>query len=120
MQSPGLLAHHDGKPAALAHQLLGRTVFDDLALLDGDDAMGVANSRQAMRDNQHRPALADLLHVRLDRRFGFHVQRSEEHTSELQSLMSISYAVFCLQHQTTTHHHTNYKITPHKYTLCSA
>src|SRR3546814_9423078 len=25
------------------------------------------------------------------------VQRSEEHTSELQSLMSISYAVFCLK-----------------------
>src|SRR3546814_2106473 len=28
--------------------------------------------------------------------------RSEEHTSELQSLMRISYAVFCLQKQTTT------------------
>src|SRR3546814_2288363 len=28
--------------------------------------------------------------------------RSEEHTSELQSLMRISYAVFCLK-QTTTH-----------------
>src|SRR3546814_8200522 len=27
--------------------------------------------------------------------------RSEEHTSELQSLMRISYAVFCLQKQTT-------------------
>src|SRR3546814_10672575 len=27
--------------------------------------------------------------------------RSEEHTSELQSLMRISYAVFCLQTQTT-------------------
>src|SRR3546814_9122596 len=26
-----------------------------------------------------------------------HEQRSEEHTSELQSLMRISYAVFCLQ-----------------------
>src|SRR3546814_3878903 len=26
-----------------------------------------------------------------------HIQRSEEHTSELQSLMRISYAVFCLQ-----------------------
>src|SRR3546814_7789150 len=26
-----------------------------------------------------------------------HVTRSEEHTSELQSLMSISYAVFCLK-----------------------
>src|SRR3546814_8069103 len=29
-------------------------------------------------------------------------RRSEEHTSELQSLMRISYAVFCLQKQTTT------------------
>src|SRR3546814_1102527 len=28
--------------------------------------------------------------------------RSEEHTSELQSLMRISYAVFCLIRQTTT------------------
>src|SRR3546814_2666461 len=28
------------------------------------------------------------------------VQRSEEHTSELQSLMRISYAVFCLKKQT--------------------
>src|SRR3546814_5568807 len=30
---------------------------------------------------------------------GFH--RSEEHTSELQSLMRISYAVFCLKKKTT-------------------
>src|SRR3546814_10731678 len=29
--------------------------------------------------------------------------RSEEHTSELQSLMRISYAVFCLNKQTTSH-----------------
>src|SRR3546814_8904473 len=28
--------------------------------------------------------------------------RSEEHTSELQSLMRISYAVFCLKHTTQT------------------
>src|SRR3546814_8669545 len=27
----------------------------------------------------------------------YRIQRSEEHTSELQSLMSISYAVFCLK-----------------------
>src|SRR3546814_5457892 len=31
--------------------------------------------------------------------------RSEEHTSELQSLMRISYAVFCLQHKNTVHEH---------------
>src|SRR3546814_9537775 len=40
--------------------------------------------------------------------------RSEEHTSELQSLMRISYAVFCLkkkhnkcEHKTTSYTHTN-------------
>src|SRR3546814_1254733 len=36
------------------------------------------------------------LHVGDHRRAG-HVLRSEEHTSELQSLMRISYAVFCLK-----------------------
>src|SRR3546814_2065237 len=30
--------------------------------------------------------------------------RSEEHTSELQSLMRISYAVFCLKKKHQTHH----------------
>src|SRR3546814_4480345 len=38
--------------------------------------------------------------------------RSEEHTSELQSLMRTSYAVFCLKqkthHTTLTHHFTTY------------
>src|SRR3546814_6571423 len=34
-------------------------------------------------------------------RVGEHVPRSEEHTSELQSLMRISYAVFCLQKKTS-------------------
>src|SRR3546814_4818043 len=32
------------------------------------------------------------------------VLRSEEHTSELQSLMRISYAVFCLKKKTNTRH----------------
>src|SRR3546814_3543410 len=33
----------------------------------------------------------------LERSWGSHQLRSEEHTSELQSLMRISYAVFCLK-----------------------
>src|SRR3546814_10739087 len=41
---------------------------------------------------QHRE-LANLLQVAAEIAFG----RSEEHTSELQSLMRISYAVFCLK-----------------------
>src|SRR3546814_5849662 len=50
------------------------------ALLDGDGA---------------RPA--DRGHVERERLRRSDVGRSEEHTSELQSLMRISYAVFCLK-----------------------
>src|SRR3546814_3719680 len=39
------------------------------------------------------------------RRFAAH--RSEEHTSELQSLMRISYAVFCLKKKTLKHTKTS-------------
>src|SRR3546814_977284 len=35
---------------------------------------------------------------------GDYAARSEEHTSELQSLMRISYAVFCLKKKKTTQH----------------
>src|SRR3546814_2464413 len=41
--------------------------------------------------------------IRFTSRKGMRRIRSEEHTSELQSLMRISYAVFCLQKQTTPH-----------------
>src|SRR3546814_9959043 len=44
-------------------------------------------------------------------------QRSEEHTSELQSLMRISYAVFCLNKKTSRRQntlHTKQKPTIHK------
>src|SRR3546814_3163935 len=38
--------------------------------------------------------------------------RSEEHTSELQSLMRISYAVFCLKKKTTKNQHDSTLCTP--------
>src|SRR3546814_10443773 len=38
--------------------------------------------------------------------------RSEEHTSELQSLMRISYAVFCLKKKKNKLTHSEYKIVP--------
>src|SRR3546814_8551025 len=41
--------------------------------------------------------------------------RSEEHTSELQSLMRISYAVFCLKKKTTKH-----KIHPHNHSTTTS
>src|SRR3546814_1864975 len=39
--------------------------------------------------------------------------RSEEHTSELQSLMRISYAVFCLKKKNTTNTYTIHLLTPY-------
>src|SRR3546814_6575301 len=49
------------------------------------------------------PRLGEL-HVRTLTVLGF--PRSEEHTSELQPLMRISYAVFCLKKKkNTTHNH---------------
>src|SRR3546814_6772727 len=51
-------------------------------------------------------AMSALQHQGLDRQDGRQVlgdarpARSEEHTSELQSLMRISYAVFCLKKKT--------------------
>src|SRR3546814_6223775 len=51
-------------------------------------------------------ALAQGVEERIDEFLGL---RSEEHTSELQSLMRTSYAVFCLKKkkQTTTYTHNN-------------
>src|SRR3546814_1561672 len=47
---------------------------------------------------------------------GSRIRRSEEHTSELQSLMRISYAVFCLKKKNTLNSHT---YTNHIYTTTS-
>src|SRR3546814_10475716 len=57
-------------------------------------------SRQRGCDSHDvEPGLASSLAIRGDgRKFG-EAERSEEHTSELQSLMRISYAVFCLKKQ---------------------
>src|SRR3546814_8343112 len=62
--------------------------------VEADDMRAVADHRDAARvdrlDRAHRVALdARDLHQP--------DHRSEEHTSELQSLLRISYAVFCLQ-----------------------
>src|SRR3546814_4586615 len=46
---------------------------------------------------------------------GYHAERSEEHTSELQSLMRISYAVFCLKKQKTIRTHAHAKNIEHRH-----
>src|SRR3546814_2306835 len=54
------------------------------------------------------------LRTQCRRRAASRSRRSEEHTSELQSLMRISYAVFCLKKKKTKilpQHHTRYHTT---------
>src|SRR3546814_5576294 len=49
-------------------------------------------------DQRHvRPGDVRALAAMLRGRVEYNIERSEEHTSELQSLMRISYAVFCLK-----------------------
>src|SRR3546814_7969710 len=64
-------------------------------------ALSLAQSRrQRLSDVQIEPGYGTSitrLPYQLDHSRGSRVDRSEEHTSELQSLMRISYAVFCLQ-----------------------
>src|SRR3546814_10034478 len=57
-----------------------------------DRAIGVMSSFERFLSNQR---LFNVLVTRV--RDGLTMIRSEEHTSELQSLMRISYAVFCLK-----------------------
>src|SRR3546814_6117662 len=56
-------------------------------------------------DPQPRQSLSELCRHRPDAPCGEGAPRSEEHTSELQSLMRISYAVFCLKKKTTNIQH---------------
>src|SRR3546814_4987509 len=51
----------------------------------------------AIADSLPTDALLTLLRETVEQREAVLTGRSEEHTSELQSLMRISYAVFCLK-----------------------
>src|SRR3546814_3890289 len=80
-ESPVLIAQHpfegvDRRFLVLEFQRFGRIADGSESL---KDSMGVINNRV------------------IDTLLPMNMGRSEEHTSELQSLMRISYAVFCLK-----------------------
>src|SRR3546814_4778728 len=77
--------HRDGVDRRDAH-----------SLIDGDGRQIARLARRHRLDRrQPRHALDDI------------VIRSEEHTSELQSLMRISYAVLCLKKKNNEHNNKN-------------
>src|SRR3546814_9760404 len=76
--------------------------------------LGAIGGEELGRDLAELEALTNELfrdaEAARDRRHRLVCVRSEEHTSELQSLMRISYAVFCLKkqkHITRTRHNDN-------------
>src|SRR3546814_4597419 len=70
-----------------------RLPLDDLPVLD-DDGNALFDVSVDQIPSTTRLVTADIV-IRLQE------ARSEEHTSELQSLMRISYAVFCLKKKNT-------------------
>src|SRR3546814_10660643 len=103
-QVPAVPDRHEAKaeaqnPAGQRGNAIGETeqiADDDNGCADqGCDGVeiGTQNMRNLSEENVARHTAADT---------GQHAEegRSEEHTSELQSLMRISYAVFCLKKKT--------------------
>src|SRR3546814_1137712 len=84
--------------------VIGRKGDADMAVVEDGVvlAIGLLDLIEALRDQEGAHAIAcekgeaRLEEIQSAERWKL-VKRSEEHTSELQSLMRISYAVFCLK-----------------------
>src|SRR3546814_7591067 len=99
-EDPGLVEDQQRRPAVEALlepvEQIGEHRRDHTRLAEqrlGLEALHVGESEPAFRGIQ-QPAVGSIERIGLDRSAQ---RRSEEHTSELQSLMRISYAVFCLK-----------------------
>src|SRR3546814_1331047 len=80
---------------------------DAIAFAEGDTTRGrvvAGPDIKAIRGKVKlsQAAFAEKLHISAATLRDWEQGRSEEHTSELQSLMRISYAVFCLKKKKTT------------------
>src|SRR3546814_1084523 len=74
-------------------------------------SLSVRSAMETPLDKSSRSITASCIFCNWARRY-----RSEEHTSELQSLMRISYAVFCLKKKNNphdTHQHNQHHKTTH-------
>src|SRR3546814_10346258 len=92
-----LRRHHGAVPEVHAEEReqLRQAAFADLDAVVEIVQQGVSFGVQP--DVPDPALVGDLLH-----RLNGDANRSEEHTSELQSLMRISYAVFCLKKKMST------------------
>src|SRR3546814_3682687 len=103
----------DGGPGALGRRRSAEWKSREMTMPGNDKAGGAGSDDLTIRDVRARLVevpmrfalgtsadvvrVAPLLLVDLQTEEGITGHRSEEHTSDLQSLMRISYAVFCLK-----------------------
>src|SRR3546814_8448421 len=80
------------EPTTIAHMV---DHIDHVARLIGIEHVGVGSDADLQGYDDMPPDQYEMLKAGYKARYAF--RRSEEHTSELQSLMRISYAVFCLK-----------------------
>src|SRR3546814_7510304 len=95
-------------PGSTIGNLVPRTSVDLLRAMHeslGDDALLLIGMDRVKGEDMLVPAYDDAAGITA----AFNLNRSEEHTSELQSLMRISYAVFCLKQKNTqrSEHYTH-------------
>src|SRR3546814_6829856 len=98
-----------GDRGMLVEDILDLRRIDILAAAQHHVLRAVNDEEETLRVDPREVAGADpAVDEGLRRRLGLVPIRSEEHTSELQSLMRISYAVFCLKKKTHNRHTHKY------------
>src|SRR3546814_3366452 len=106
------VVHVDADTAAIVHHL---DAIDAASV--GLHALGVDDpAAGAALDPAHRVGQAVVAARAAALRACVRCDRSEEHTSELQSLMRISYAVFCLKKKHTQNHILKIRIVRYDFT----
>src|SRR3546814_1516680 len=91
-----------GSPSSKCRSVLNDSPAERFARMEGHDlADPFGNARFPALEGDRAVVQRQAVEARpvLARKALEPVERSEEHTSELQSLMRISYAVFCLKKQ---------------------
>src|SRR3546814_2967867 len=99
------LSRHDARPICRVVVVDGFAIYDRIETRPEHRGRGLARAVMMKLEaiGREKGAVRGVLVATPDGR-ALYEGRSEEHTSELQSLMRISYAVFCLKKKTAVKH----------------